>query len=151
MRRQLFTTVAVAALFALPACGSPGDPEPAAPAAAPTASADRAATSTACVRAISASEAGAATFKTDVELALEAVAADEDPAAAMATIQTDLEAWARMLTDLAAGQVEPDVKAALTDGAEAVTKIADPNDDTPVAEAQRILAKVGDDIEAACS
>ncbi|HTF10292.1 MAG TPA: hypothetical protein VK659_19165 [Asanoa sp.] len=155
MRRFLVATLAVSAL-ALAACGTDssgeGDGQPAA--AGASAGADTAAaTATACTEAMAASETGATAFEEGLDNLLK-VALEGDDAKAEAAekeFRTTLTAWADKLTELAGEPVAEDVKAALTETAATVKKIADPEDNTPVNAATQQLAGIADKIGAACA
>ncbi|MEV4538914.1 hypothetical protein AB0J82_34595 [Asanoa sp. NPDC049518] len=153
MRRILVTALAVSAL-ALAACGSSSDdPPPTTGGSAPAAGGEAAATASACGEAVAVSKTGASGFDAGVDNLLK-VALEGDEAktdAAEKEFRAVLTSWSDKLTALAAEPVAADVKAALTEGAATVKKIADPDDNTPVNAAKEELAGVADKIGAACA
>src|SRR5690349_8857580 len=152
MRRILVTALAASAL-ALAACGSSSDEAPTTGGSAPTAGGEAAATASACGEAVAVSKTGASGFDAGVDNLLK-VALEGDEAktdAAEKEFRAVLTSWSDKLTALAAEPVAADVKAALTEGAATVKKIADPDDNTPVNAAKEELAGVADKIGAACA
>jgi hypothetical protein len=152
--RRILVTVLAASALALAACGSDTSEEPtggSSPAAA--AEGEAAATASACGEAVAISKTGASSFDEGVDNLLK-VAIEGDEAktdAAEKEFRAVLTGWSDKLTELSGQPVAADVKAALTEGAATVTKIADPDDNTPVNAAKEELAGVADKIGAACA
>ncbi|GIF64828.1 hypothetical protein Ais01nite_28630 [Asanoa ishikariensis] len=152
MRRILVTVLAASAL-ALAACGSDTDAAPAGGTSAAAGEGEAAATASACGEAVAVSKTGASGFDEGVENLLK-VALEGDEAktdAAEKEFRAVLTSWSDKLTELSGEPVAADVKAALTEGAATVKKIADPDDNTPVNAAKEELAGVADKIGAACA
>ncbi|GIF49746.1 hypothetical protein DFJ67_2897 [Asanoa ferruginea] len=149
MRRFLVAALAVSAL-ALAACGKEDEAgQPAAASGADTA----AATATACTEAMALSKTGATAFEEGVDNLLK-VALEGDDAKAEAAekeFRAALTTWADQLAALSGEPVAEDVKAALTETAATVKKIADPEDKTPINAATQQLADIADKIGAACA
>ncbi|GIF70594.1 hypothetical protein [Asanoa siamensis] len=152
MRRFVVAAAASAFALALAACGS-DDAGTGAPAPSAAGAADAAETASACAEAVRISKDGAAAFEPGVSKLLElAVEGDEAKlAAAEEEFRTTLTAWSDKLTEFAGEPVEADVRAALTEGAATVRKIADPADNTPVNAAKDALTGVADKITSACA
>ena len=152
--RRLLAAVLAASAFGLAACGSDTEAGGAPAAGGASAAADTAAaTATACTEAMAVSKNGATAFEEGLDDLLK-VALEGDDAKADAAekeFRATLSAWSDKLTALSAEPVAEDVKAALTETAATVRKIADPADKTPVNAAKQQLADISDKIGAACA
>lgn len=111
------------------------------------------ATVAACATAVSMSKARTADYESDVH-DLFVVAATNGSAAgerAMAAFRAKLTAWSEKLTAFTQQPIEADVKAALTEAASYVMKLADPNDGTSVDTAVQHLTNATEKLETACA
>jgi predicted small secreted protein len=149
VRRILVAAYTVSAL-ALAACGTDeGAGQPAAAGGADT----TAATASACTEAMALSKTGATAFEEGIDNLLEVALEGDDVKADAAEkeFRATLAAWADRLAELSGEPVAEDVKAALTETAATVKKIADPEDNTPINAATQQLAGISDKIGAACA
>lgn len=159
MRRLLTTTALLALLTGAAACGSTSDtPSGAAPSAVDTPSTtpaldQAAATAQACAEAVPVSENAAAAFLTNLNAALETAlgGSEADAEKALTDLRANLNAWSETLTGLAGQPIDDQVKTALIEGAAEVKKLSDPEDKTPVAQVERTLKGVVENLKKACA
>jgi hypothetical protein len=158
MRRTMVTLVLVLVVGGVAACEADGVPAPA-PAApdATTPSVPHTETATVCADAVKVSEAGATIFSGTYDHLRLLALADTDEAAADAKsaeleqeLGVALTRWSQQLAALAEKDVDPQVNAALLDGARTVGRLNDPADQTAPGEARTTLERLAGTIEAAC-
>ncbi|MFY1695763.1 hypothetical protein [Solwaraspora sp. WMMA2101] len=168
MRRTLITAAVTTALaLTLAGCGgadtdtdAAADPSPqpsaSAPAdAQPAGSADdeaAVATKAACDMAVPASEANTANIEDDFDkLIAAAVEGGSAPETAESEFRSKLAGWTGMLQSLAVDPVDADVQQALTEAADVVAQINDPDDNTPMGQVTGLLTEATDKLKAACA
>ncbi|MFY1654727.1 hypothetical protein ACN27J_28070 [Solwaraspora sp. WMMB762] len=168
MRRTLITAAAATALaFTLAGCGG-GDSgvdtvagqtsPPAATASADAESAGSAAdgaaaaTKEACDMAVPVSEENTANIEDDFGMLI-AAAVEGGSAAetAESEFRSKLAGWSGMLQSLAVDPVDPDVQQALTEAADVVAQINDPDDNTPMGQVADLLAEATGKLKTACA
>ncbi|MDG4767800.1 hypothetical protein O7632_27445 [Solwaraspora sp. WMMD406] len=164
MRRFMITTAIVSLLsLAMAGCGTQPPPTgyPTALPSVTAGSADTAksdavhvesATRAACESAIPLSEERAATIEQDLTGLAEAAAEGGEAAETIeANVRGKLGGWSQMLSVLATGPLEEDLKQVLIDGSAFVDQINDPDGAVPTDEAIAGVQKLAADIKAACA
>ncbi|GAB3153487.1 hypothetical protein GCM10027290_46340 [Micromonospora sonneratiae] len=152
-------TTVVALTLGVAGCGTDEEKPADSPAAAPTTAAAaatpdvKAATTAACTEAVPLGETTAAAFKAEFSKILEvAMTGDEAKANKMeADLRAKLKAWSDKLTALAAGSIEPEVKAAFTAGAAEIVALNSPDDNTPVNTVTKKFADIAQKVKTACA
>jgi len=148
--RRMFLTVGVAAmaLVGATACGDDGTP-------GASASADTvaAATRDACTQATALSASAATEFNAKMDEFIKAALAQD--ATKSEQLETEIRAkvteWEAKLNDLAAKDIKPEVKTALSQAAETLKKHNDPSDNASVNEVKAAYVAIATKISTACA
>ncbi len=158
MRRVVVTLVLGLVVAGVAACESDGVPAPAPAAPSATApSVPHTATVSVCADAVTVSEAGATIFSGTYDHLRLLALSDTDEATTDAKsaelereLQVALTRWSQQLAALAEKDVDPQVKAALVNGARTVQRLNDPAEPTALGDARTTLERLAGTIEAAC-
>jgi hypothetical protein len=161
MRRILTAAaLATAVIAGVTACGGTPDPAAsptaaaasAAPATSAAAAAAGADTKAVCAEAVALSSTAAADFAKQIDEFLKSVVAGgDDAAAAEKKLRASLTAWEAKLKELAAKDIDPELKTALTEAAATVAKHNDPNDNTGTGAVKKEFTEIGAKITTACA
>ena len=149
MRRMLIAVgLAAVALAGAAACDK-STPNPAGSAGADVAAATR----DACTQATALSATGAAEFNTKMNEFLQAAASGDAAKGQQleAEIRAKVTEWATKLDGLAAKDVKPEVKTALTEAATTLRQHNDPNDSTSIDEVKAAYVAIATKISTACA